>query len=337
MKLFLVELRRLTSRRLFRFTVLAALLTVLVVDGLIAARSSTDIAGARATAVNVEQQQYADCLALASAHPAATDAPTKGDCDRQRPAAQAQACLAQVGHGPVTVNECNRVREMFVNDPRFHFADHARDLLTGGATILMAVAIVLGASATGAEWQSGTFAALLTWEPRRQRVLSAKLVAPVVGMTAITAVVLPLLVAGGWVAARTRGTTAGTNGHVWAQLAAQYGRSVGLLALVTLIAAGLGAVARHTVAALAVVGGYLVAGEIVGGVVSRWWHTHALAAHLYALMQGTWTYTKVTVTATGEQPQLHTLHAAGAAVLVAVIAALAAVAASATLARRDVA
>ena len=82
-------------------------------------------------------------------------------------------------------------------------------------------------------------------------------------------------------------------GHLWAQLAAQYGRSVGLLALVTLIAAGLGAVARHTVAALAVVGGYLVAGEVVGGVVSRWWHTHALAAHLYAFMQGTWTYSKV--------------------------------------------
>lgn len=336
MRLLVVELRRLLSRRLFRYCVLAAFLTVLLVDGLIAARSDTDIAGAQAAAVRVEQQQYTDCVALATAHPGAADAPTKADCDRQRPSAQAKECLAQAAQDPHALQDCARIRDMFLNDPRFHFAEHGRDLLTGGATILMALAVVIGASSTGAEWQSGTFAALLTWEPRRQRVLAAKLVAPVAGMTLLSALVMPLLVGGGWLAAHARGTTAGTNGHVWAQLAAQYGRSVGLIAIVTLLAAGLGAVARHTVAALAVVGGYLVAGEMVGGVVSRWWHTHGLAAHLYALMQGTWTYSKVVVTPTGQQLQLHTLHAAGAAVLVSVVALVAVVAASATLSRRDV-
>src|SRR3954469_3289779 len=182
MTLLMVELRRLASRRLFRLTIVGAFLAVVVIDGLIAARSNTDIAGARAAAVRVEQQQYTDCLALAAAHPGAADAPTRADCDRQRPAAQAEECVLRAGQDAHAIKDCARIRDMFVNDPRFHFADHARDLLTGAATILMAVAVVLGASATGAEWQSGTFASLLTWEPRRQRVLAAKLLAPVAGM-----------------------------------------------------------------------------------------------------------------------------------------------------------
>ena len=66
----------------------------------------------------------------------------------------------------------------YFNDPRFHFADHPRDMLTAAAYIFMAVGLVLAASFVGAEWQAGTFASMLTWEPRRQRVLAAKLVAP---------------------------------------------------------------------------------------------------------------------------------------------------------------
>jgi ABC-2 type transport system permease protein len=336
MRLLQVELRRLAARRVFRWTVVVSILAVLVIDGLIGARSDKDIAGARAAAVRVEQQQYGSCVALAAQQPSTSSGPTKADCDQQRPAAEAKACREQQQRDHVVNDNCARVADMYVNDPRFHFADHARNMLTGAATILMAAAVVLGASAIGAEWQAGTFASLLTWESRRQRVLVAKLAAPTIVVAVLAAITMPLLVAGGWLAAHLRGTTAGTTGHLWSLLAAQYGRSVLLVALVALIAAGLAALTRHTVAALGVVGGYLVAGEIVGGLVSKWWQTHGLVAHLYAFMRGTWSYTTVTLTPTGDSVRTHQLHAAGAAVLVAVLTAAVVAAASTLLSRRDV-
>jgi ABC-2 type transport system permease protein len=334
MRLLTVELRRLSARRLLRLALVAAVLAVLVVDGLIAARSGKDIAGARANAVKVEQQQYADCVTLAATHPAG--GPTKADCDQQRPAAQAQACLARAALDATPATDCARIKDMYVNDPRFHFADHAQDLLTGTTTILMAAAIVIGASTIGAEWQSGTFGSLLTWEPRRQRVLAAKLLAPVLAMSALTALILPLITAAAWLAADLRGTTAGTTGHIWAMQAAEYGRAVGLIALVTLIGAGLAAVTRHTVAAVGIVGGYFVGGEVVGGVVSSWWRQHGLFAHLVAFMRGTWVYSKRELTGRGEAFHEHTLHAVNGAVVVAVLAVVAVGSAAVVLSRRDV-
>jgi ABC-2 type transport system permease protein len=333
MNLFLLELRRLFARRLVRLTLVGAFVSVLLVDGLIGARSSKDIAGAQATALRVEQQQYQDCLAAVGQ----ADGPTRNDCDRERPAAQAKACLAQASENRSGPADCARIKDMYLNDPRFHFADHTTDLLTGTTLILLAIAVVVGASALGGEWQSGTFAALLTWEPRRQRVLAAKLVAPVVAMAALAAVVLPLITAGAWLAADLRGTTAGTTGHVWASAAAQYGRCVGLVALASLSAAGLAALTRHTVAAVGIVGGYLIAGEMVGGIVSGWWRQHGLFAHLVALIRGTWSFSTPVRTATGEQFKVQTLHAASGAVLVSIVAVVIAGAAALMLARRDVA
>ena len=115
----------------------------------------------------------------------------------------------------------------FYNDPRFHFADHARDLLTGAAFILMAIGLVIAASSVGAEWQSGTFASLLTWEPRRQRVLAAKLVAPVLGVLALAIPLMLLLEGGGWLAADLRGTTAGADMHLFWQIASAVRQSRG--------------------------------------------------------------------------------------------------------------
>ena len=225
----------------------------------------------------------------------------------------------------------------FYNDPRFHFADHARDLITGAAFIFMAIGLVLAASSVGAEWQSGTFASLLTWEPRRQRVLAAKLVAPVLGLLALAIPLMLLLEGGGWLAADLRGTTQGADAHLFWQIASQYGRVVGLLALVALIGAALAAVTRHTVAVLALVGGYLIAGEIVAGIASAWWRNHGLFAHLIAFVRGNYDYFTNTRTLGGLRMQQHFLHADSSAIIVAIIAAVAVVLAAVTLQRRDVA
>lgn len=338
-RLLNVELSRLLSRRLFRLVAVLGLLAVLVVDGLIAARSSNNVAAAQASAKTELQQQYQACLSAVGQ----PNGPSKSDCDQQLPAAQLQQCLAQVtaqpGQGP-TAADCRRDagQNPYFQDPRFHFADHAKDLLTGAAFILMAVGLVVAASLIGAEWQAGTFASLLTWETRRQRVLWAKFVAAVVGVTALAAVVTAVLVAGAALAADTRGTMAGSTSHLWWQLASMYGRVMGLIALVTLIGAALAAMTRHTVAVVGIVGGYLIAGELVGAIVSSWWRNHALAAHLMAFIQGRFTYYVTKHTGINDYLQTqHHLDAGGAAVLVLAIAVVTVGAAAGGLSRRDVA
>jgi ABC-2 type transport system permease protein len=337
-----VELGRLLSRRLFRAVVIVGLLAVVAVDGLIAARSSSSIAAAKARADGQLQEQYQHCVDSISATPGG--GPTQADCDGMMPAAQLKSCLAMVAQNTVngpTAEECRRnagSNPYFV-DPRFHFADHAKDLVTGSAFLLMAAGLIVAASSVGAEWQSGTFASLLTWEPRRQRVLVTKLLAPVFAMAVTGAVVMLLLESGAALAAGSRGTLELTTTHLTGQVAVMAARVLGLVALVTLIGGALAMFTRHTVAVVGVVGGYLVAGEIVGGLTSSWWRNHGLAAQLLAFIQGRYAY--YLAPPTGVDPGTwrgeRYLHAGWASVIIIALAVTVVGVASATLSRRDVA
>jgi len=145
------------------------------------------------------------------------------------------------------------------------------DVFLGTALILVIVGWVLGASFIGAEWHAGTVTTLLTWEPRRARVVAAKIVAALVSIFVLSMVIQAAL--GGMLAfdAATRGTTAGADG-AWlaetigvalrAALLATFGAGVGF---------GLAAVGRNTAAALGVGFGYVVIVEnIVRGVRPQW-------------------------------------------------------------------
>ncbi|BEP11981.1 hypothetical protein acdb102_02920 [Acidothermaceae bacterium B102] len=330
-RLLKVELGRLTSRRLFRLVAIFGLLGVLVVDGIIAARSNTHVAAARAQATQLEQQAYDQCLTLVGT---GEGAPTKADCASQRPAAQLQQCEAANPTHPE--RNCAGILTEYFQDPRFHFADHAKDLITGATYILMALSLVVAASAIGAEWEAGTFAALLTWEPRRLRVLAAKVLVPVTAMTLIAAVLSGVLLSGAYVAAATRGTTAGTTPQLVHDLLSMAGRCLGLIALVSLIGAALAALTRRTVAAVAAVGGYLVAGELVGGIASTWWRFHGLSAQLLALVRGEFHFTKYARTGQGLVGRDYLLHAGWAAVIIGTLATFLLAAAAVTVSRRDV-
>jgi hypothetical protein len=341
MRLLKVELSRLFARRLFRAVVLLGLVGVLAVDGYIAARSSNTIAAAKARADQQLHEQYTSCLAQVS--PASKDGPTKADCDGMTPAGQLASCLqlsaVNAGQGP-TEADCRRNADYnpYFSDPRFHFADHAKDLLTASAYLFMAVGLVTAASAVGAEWQAGTFASLLTWEPRRQRVLAAKLLAPTLAMGVLTAVCAAVLEAGAALAAATRGTLDLTTGRLVEQVVVMGLRIVGLVMLVTLISGAIAAFTRHTVAVVGVVLGYLVAGELVGGIVSPWWRDHGLVPHLLAFVNGKVLY--YAVPPRGVDPNTwhgeRYLHAGAAALIVAAVAVVAVAVASVTMSRRDV-
>ena len=64
------------------------------------------------------------------------------------------------------------------SDSRAHLVDIA-DILLGISVLIMILMWLVGASFIGAEWRHGTITTLLTWEPRRIRLMVAKVAAVV--------------------------------------------------------------------------------------------------------------------------------------------------------------
>ncbi|MFY9588422.1 MAG: hypothetical protein WAT66_13300 [Actinomycetota bacterium] len=141
--------------------------------------------------------------------------------------------------------------EEITADPRLHLAD-APAVAEGISALLIILGLAAGASFAGADWHHRVIATTLTWEPRRQRVLVAKVVA-VAAVTFAAAVVLELmLVAALTPAAVWRGTTAGVNaawlgdlfgtvlgGAATAGMAAAIGCAVAMVGRATAAALGL--------------------------------------------------------------------------------------------------
>jgi ABC-type transport system involved in multi-copper enzyme maturation permease subunit len=157
------------------------------------------------------------------------------------------------------------------------FATQSYDLVTlpdvflGTSFVFVILGWLFGASFVGAEWHAGTVTTLLTWEPRRTRVIVAKVVAAVVSVFLVSLVLQAVL--GGVLAvdAATQGSAAGTDG-AWAADVAGVGLRV---ALVSCIFAGVGfgiaSIGRNTAAALGVGFGYIVIVEnLVRGLRPAW-------------------------------------------------------------------
>ena len=163
-------------------------------------------------------------------------------------------------------------------DPR-HAPDIARltDLwVTGGgdgvlaATLLfLAVgAIIGGATVTGAEWQHGTVVTISTWEVRRVRLLSARILSAMALATLIGMALLVLFCLSLAPTYLLRGTTDGADAEFWRELAFAIGR----LAALTGLAAGLGAavasIGRRTTVAVGASFAYLAVVETA--VRAKW-------------------------------------------------------------------
>ncbi len=145
------------------------------------------------------------------------------------------------------------------------------EVFMGTSLILIAIGWILGASAIGAEWHSGHITTVLTWEPRRGRVIVAKVVAGLVSVFVVTYVLQVVLGAVLAVDAAARGSTAGVDG-AWLVESAGVALRVSLLAT---FYAGFGfalaSIGRNTAVALGVGFGYLVIVEnLVRGLRPRW-------------------------------------------------------------------
>jgi ABC-type transport system involved in multi-copper enzyme maturation permease subunit len=145
------------------------------------------------------------------------------------------------------------------------------DVLMGTSLVLVSAGWILGASAIGAEWHAGHVTTILTWEPRRGRVVFAKIAAALTSVFALSLVIQALLGIALVVAAAGAGSTTGADA---AWLAECSGVALRVAALSTIFAGfgfGLASAGRNTAVALGVGFGYLVIVEnLVRGLRPQW-------------------------------------------------------------------
>lgn len=272
-----VELRRLVKRRLFRLMMAGLFLTVaaiLVVNG---ALSNRNLAAARAKAEAQAAQVSSTLAKRIPLDPACggpvtvTPAPPKDES------------------GPVLRNPCvipEPTAADFYSDPRFSFAGNATHLVIAAVALVSLLGFVIGTGFIGAEWTAGTFPLLLTWEPRRARVLGAKLAALIATFVAVGVVTIGVLLAGGWLIAATRGTTAGTNALVRHQVLWYSLRGLVVIVLLSGAGAAVAGLTRHTAAALVGAVGYMVIFELAMRHLHPQWERWLLTTNAGALVGG---------------------------------------------------
>lgn len=144
------------------------------------------------------------------------------------------------------------------------------DILRGTSFIVFVIGVVIGGSSVGADWQHGTMAALLTWEPRRVRVFFSRAVVVMI-FVLVFAVVLQiafsLMLAAG---ASLRGDTGETGGAWLREVAGITLRVGGATAFGATIGVAIAMIGRNSGAALGVVFGYLfIAESLLRGLLPK--------------------------------------------------------------------
>ncbi|ADB30167.1 hypothetical protein Kfla_1063 [Kribbella flavida DSM 17836] len=151
--------------------------------------------------------------------------------------------------------------------PQTVFTEVMPELLLGSSYLLAFAAFLIGASFVGAEFSSGSIGNWLTFEPRRLRVYGSKLLGVAIGMVPVAVATLALLLVGTYLIVADLGSTAGTTGEVWGNLAETSVRAGLLTAVAGALGGVLGLLLRHTAAAIGLVMGYAVLVEGVFGSI----------------------------------------------------------------------
>ena len=244
--LFLVEVRRILARRLVRVFVALAVLGALTGGTITFFKSHrVDRASANAAALAEKAKQVTGCAASVSPDTIPPGLTPEEFCDQA-------------------------IGELQPPDPAFHLTNIQTVFLATNA-ILIVMLLALAASLIGAEWHAGTVSTQLTWEPRRTRVLVAKVAA--VALFAFVAFLLLQAVIGAALvpAAVFRGTTAGANGHWLHALAGTELRAATVAALAGAVGFGVASIFRNTAAAVGGMFAYIAVVEpILRAVRPRW-------------------------------------------------------------------
>jgi ABC-type transport system involved in multi-copper enzyme maturation permease subunit len=124
------------------------------------------------------------------------------------------------------------------------------------------LAVVIGASAVGAEYRAGTVTTILTWEPRRVRLLVARLAAAaVVAMAFFLLVQLAFI--GAWALGVAINGRSGTGGDFWRDVALLLARATVIAGALAVISGAIATIGKNTAAAMGIWFGYLIAIEAI--------------------------------------------------------------------------
>ena len=215
--LIALEARRFSSRRVTRALAGLVVLGFLVAGPIVFARSTRDATKATAAARADAVRGYEECVA-------ARGVPDGEPCEQPR------------------------LDEITV-DPRFHLTDLVP--VSGGVgALLIILGLVAGSSFVGADWHHRVIGTMLTWEPRRARVVVAKAAAAAVVTFAAAVVLLSFLGVVLTPAAVWRGTTGGADAAWFGELAGTILRGAAAAGAAAAIGSAIAMIGRATAVAI---------------------------------------------------------------------------------------
>jgi hypothetical protein len=335
-RLLAVELRRIASRRLVRLLVLGVFLVLTITNVVQAFHHTNDPSTVRSQIV-ADMRQYS-----VVGPDGKMDYGPKCDNNDFSGVQQDQATGRMI-YPPqchaMTFDESVNL-QMESRDPRFLMVRDGPNMILTGLVIAALLAFLLSASVIGAEWHSGMFASLLTWEPRRMRVLLAKTLACVVFFTVVGALIIGYQLLSAAALAQTRGSFFGMTGPVTRGMAATIGRGIGLVAFTAAGGAALAGIARSTAGAMAILGGYLVVVELGARNMLNGDERWLLSRNTMALVKGETTFFLPGRQITNEAGSFYQgvrfqISAGRAAIVIAAIIAVVTLVHAALLKRRD--
>lgn len=158
-------------------------------------------------------------------------------------------------------------------------------ILIGISFPLMMLSWVVGASAIGAEWQPRTVSALLTWEPRRTRVLVVKLAAAV-GYAAAFVVILEVVFTLAMLVPAYAEGSPGLAARWWAEYTATAARIALVGAIAATVGFGLATIGKNTAAALGAGFGYILVVENLVRAFKPEWTDLLLGTNMARVVEG---------------------------------------------------
>ena len=145
------------------------------------------------------------------------------------------------------------------------------NIVSGSSILVILGALLIGASLVGAEWHAGTIATMLTWEPRRFRVLVAKTLSAVIVTFALSVALLTVLSGLLWLVASTRGVTEGLKDGFWQDVAWSVIRASAAASVASTIGLTIAMLGRNTAAAIGLGFAYLgVVEQLIRGLRPAW-------------------------------------------------------------------
>lgn len=172
-----------------------------------------------------------------------------------------------------------------IEDPAFSLVRY-REVAEGLSGLFIALVMILAASFIGAEWHAGVVTTQLTWEPRRNRVLAAKVLGSALFGFAFFLLAQAVLLGVMAPAALFRGTTEGIDA-VWVRGATGLVlRGAGAAGIAAAIAFSLSSLARNTAAAVGGAFVYMAILEPLIRAARPRWHPWFLYDNLATFISG---------------------------------------------------